>query len=66
MFKVLFSTITRHIDNGTLQLKILRTWINVRANSFLGTKYYETIMGEGAWEVISGQKSEPALRRTLH
>ena len=33
-----FSAITRHINNNvlkdTLQLRILRTWINIRANSF--------------------------------
>ena len=34
-----FSTITRHIDNSilkdTIQLKILWTWTNIRANSFI-------------------------------
>ena len=34
-----FSTITRHIDNSilkdTLQFYILRTWINMRAKSFI-------------------------------
>ena len=39
----------------TLQLKIIRTRINVRAISFLG-KYHETKTGEGAWEVISWTK----------
>ena len=37
----LFLTITRYINNNilkdTLQLKILRTWIKIRANSFIKT-----------------------------
>ena len=36
-----FSTVTRHIDQrilkDTLQLKILRTWIKIRTNSFIKT-----------------------------
>ena len=39
----------------TLQLKILRTWINIRVNSFLG-KYHEMKMGEGALEIVSCPK----------
>ena len=38
-----------------LQLKILRTWINIDANSFLG-KYHEMRMGEVALEIISCTK----------
>ena len=38
-----------------LQLKILRTWINIDANSFLG-KYHEMKMGEVALEIISYTK----------
>ena len=40
MFKGPFQQCTKHIDNilkGTLQLEILQTWINVRANSFIKT-----------------------------
>ena len=37
-------------------MKILGTWINIRANSFLAIKYHEAKMGEGAWEVISWRK----------
>ena len=49
-----------------LQLKILQTWINIHANSFLG-KYHEIKMGEGAVEIISvAQKSEPVLWKKLH
>ena len=36
----------RHLKD-TLHLKILRTWINIHANSFFG-KYHEIKMGEGA------------------
>ena len=36
----------RHLKD-ILQLKILRAWINIQANSFLG-KYHEIKMGEGA------------------
>ena len=39
MFKIPSQQFTRHIDNriskGTLQLKILRTWINIRASSLI-------------------------------
>ena len=38
---------------------------NIRANSFLG-KHHEIKMGEGARELSVAQKSEPALRGTLH
>ena len=41
-----FSTTARHIDNGIwrLQLKILRTWINIRVYSFLD-KYDDMKIG---------------------
>ena len=39
----------------TLQLKILRTWIDIHVNFFLG-KYHEVKMGEGALEIISCTK----------
>ena len=38
------------------QLKILRTWINIRTSSFLG-KYHELEMGKSAWETISCTKN---------
>ena len=38
-----------------LRLKILRTWINIHANSILG-KYHEMKMGEGDLEIISFTK----------
>ena len=44
----------------TLHLKILRTWINMHANSFLG-KYHEMKMDEGAFEIIIAQKFETVL-----
>ena len=52
-----FSTITRHIDNSilkdTLQLYILRTWINMRAKSFIKTSVNvtETRIDEGTQNV---------------
>ena len=57
-----FSTITRHIDNSilkdTLQLYILRTWINMRAKSFIKTSVNvtETKIDDGAWKKISHAK----------
>ena len=39
----------------TLQMKILRTWINIHANSFLG-KYQEIIMDEHALGIINCTK----------
>ena len=44
----------RHLKD-TLQLKILRTWINIHTNSFLD-KYHEIKMGEGALQIISCTK----------
>ena len=44
----------RHLKD-TLQLKILRKWINIHVNFFLG-KYHEMKMGEGAMELISCTK----------
>ena len=57
-----FSTITRHIDNSilkdTLQLYILRTWINMRAKSFIKTSVNvtETKIDEAAWKKINHAK----------
>ena len=43
-----FATKTRHFDNDTLQMKVLRTWIKIGvANSFL-SKYVD----ENAWKII--------------
>ena len=56
-----FSTNTRHIDNSilkdTLQFFILRTWINMRAKSFIKTlvNVTETRIDEGAWKKIVAQ-----------
>ena len=56
-----FSTITRHIDNSilkdTLQLYILRTWINMRAKSFIKTSVNVTDTGidEDVWKNIVTQ-----------
>ena len=44
----------RHLGD-ILQLKILRTLINIQANSFLG-KYHEMKMGEDAMEIFSCTK----------
>ena len=52
----------RHIDNSilrdTLQLYILRTWINMRAKSFIKTSVNvtETKIDDGAWKKISHAK----------
>ena len=61
-----FSTITRHTDSSilknTLQLYILRTWINVRAKSFIKTSVNvtKTKIDEGARKKISHAKMERA------
>ena len=44
----------RHFKD-TLQLKIFRKWMNIRANSSLD-EYHETKMGEGAQKTISCTK----------
>ena len=44
----------QHLKDA-LQLKILQTWINIHANSFLN-KYHETKMGENVLEIISSTK----------
>ena len=38
--------------SDTLQFKIYRKWINMRANSFLG-KYHETKIDKVIWKIIS-------------
>ena len=56
-----FSTNTRHIDNSilkdTLQFFILRTWINMRAKSFIKTlvNVTETRIDEGTWKKTAAQ-----------
>ena len=61
----------RHIDNSilrdTLQLYILRTWINMRTKSFIKTSVNvtETKIDEGAWKKISHAKMQRALGRTF-
>ena len=62
-----WSTITRHIDNkvlkDTLLLKILQTWGNIRAYSFIKT--WLNVMKRKSAKLYSrssiAQKSEPAL-----
>ena len=66
-----WSTITRHIDNtvlkDTLPLKILQTWMNIRAKYFIKT--WINVMKIKSAKLYSRssitQKSEPALRKTL-
>ena len=50
-FNIYRAHLKRHFKD-TLQLKILRKWINIRANSSLG-EYHETKMGERAQKTIS-------------
>ena len=71
MFKVPFQQFARHIDSiskDTLQLKILQTWINIRANSFIKT--WVNIIKQRSMktpETISvTQKPEPGVRKALH
>ena len=66
-----FSVITRHIENSilkdTLQLNILRTWIKLRAKSFIKTSVnikQKSMKVPGKSSV--SQKSTCALRRTLN
>ena len=67
VFKVLndYEAYSQWHLKDTLQLKILRTWIDIRVNSFLD-KFHETKMDEDASEIISCTKSEPVLWRTSH
>ena len=66
-----FQIITRHIENSilkdTLQLNILRTWIKLRAKSFIKTSVN---MKQKSMKVPGkrslAQISKCALRRTLH
>ena len=59
-----FSTIMRHSDNSilkdTVQLKILRRWINIRVNSFIKTEKTSwnknRKLNRNAWKVISCRK----------
>ena len=47
-----------------LQLNVLRTWINIRINSFLD-KYDETKIGEGVLEIISCTKIRPCSLKNI-
>ena len=62
-----FPIITRRIENSilkdTLQLNFFRTWINLRATTFLNMKQkWMTV----PWKISATQKSKRALRRTLN
>ena len=66
-----FSIITRHLENSilkdTLQLNILRTWINLCAKSFIKTWVNMEKRSMKVSEKRSfSQKSKCALQRTLH
>ena len=66
-----FPIITRHIENSilkdTLQLNIFRTWINLRATSFIKTSVNmkQKSMTMPRKRSVA-QKSKCALRRTLN
>ena len=47
-----------------LQLTVLWTWINIRANSFFG-KFHEMTMGEGAIEIISSTKMQTCSSKKI-
>ena len=57
-----FSTIVRDIDNSilkdTLQLKNLRTWVKIHANSFIKTwrKHHEMKINESALKMVTLKK----------
>ena len=67
-----FSIITRHIYNkflkDRLQLRILRTWIKICANSFINTSL--NIMKQNSTKVLGNlslkKKYDPTFQRTLH
>ena len=66
-----FQIITRHIENSilkdTIQLNIFRTWINLRATSFIKTSVnvkQRSVTVPRKRPVV--QKSKRALRRTLN
>ena len=62
-----FSIIKRHIYNK-LQLRILRTWIKICANSFINTSL--NIMKQNSTKVLGNlslkKKYDPTFQRTLH
>ena len=72
MFKVPFQQLRRTTENSilknTLQLNILRTWINIRAKSFI--KILVNIIKRKSMnmpgKILVAQNSELALWRTLH
>ena len=67
-----FSIIKRHIYNkllkDKLQLRILRTWIKICANSFINTSL--NIMKQNSTKVLGNlslkKKYDPTFQRTLH
>ena len=60
-----FSTITRYRHlKDKLQLKILRTWIHMHSNYFLG-EYHETKIREGARETISHTKVRACFPKNI-
>ena len=70
MLKFLINTYTDNsILKDILRLKILRTWIKIRANSFIKTlvnimKWKSTKV---PWKLsLAKKKCDPALERTLH
>ena len=62
-----FSTITMHIDSSILKDTLLRTWINMRAKSFIKTSVNvtETIIDEGAWKKISYSKIQACTWKNI-
>ena len=73
ILKVTWSQLySKCIDNSilkdTLQLKILRAWIKIRANSFIKT-WVNIIKRKSAkvlWKLSLAKKYDPTLQRTLH
>ena len=63
-----FSTIVRYIDKSILkELKILRAWIKICANSFI--KAWVNINWKSTkvpWKLSLAEKYDPALQWTLH
>ena len=60
-----FSTITRHRHlKDNLQLKILRTWIHMHSNYFLG-EYHEMKIREGVMETITRTKVRACFPKNI-
>ena len=60
----------KHFEGqDTLQLKILRTWIKISANSFIHqdlSKHHKEKINEYTFKIITCKKYKPALQRTFH